>query len=276
MKERIQASDGVEIYAEAHGEGIPLIFSCGFCTTRENWRAQVAPMVAAGARVILWDYRGHGLSGCPDSPQAYTLEQVISDLGRVLDWACPGEAAVLAGHSFGGLASLHFAARAPGRAGGFVLMSAGPGFKNPTAATKWAEQCERTASFLEKRGLDAFLAGRAGETCVGRRPELPEALAASVAIAAQNVSALAMFGREVAGKAPPVMDALPGLTSPALVLVGSEDANYLRAAEVLEAKLGCARREVLPGIGHVANLEDSALFNAHVAAFLETLVSQRK
>ncbi len=271
MEERIASGDGVEIHAEAHGEGVPLLFSCGYCTTRENWRSQVAPLVAAGARVILWDFRGHGLSGSPDSADAYSLEHVLDDLGRVLDWACPGESAVLAGHSFGGLASLHFAAQNPARVRGFVLLASGPGFKNPKAAAKWVQQCEGTASFLEERGLDAFLAGRAGETCVGRRPERPEARAAAAAIAQQNPRGLAMFGREIAGKAPPVMDALPGLMSPALVLVGAEDAHYLRAAEVMEAKLGRATREVLPGIGHVANLEDPEAFNAKVIEFLQTL-----
>jgi pimeloyl-ACP methyl ester carboxylesterase len=101
----IEASDGVKIYAETHGEGIPLLISCALCTTHVNWSAQVEPFVAAGAQVILWDYRGHGLSEVPTDPAAYSLDQVIADLGRVLDWAAPGRAAVLAGHSFGGLAS---------------------------------------------------------------------------------------------------------------------------------------------------------------------------
>lgn len=271
MQDRIEASDGTSLYVEAHGEGIPVIFSCGFCTTHENWRAQVDPLVAAGARVILWDFRGHGLSDSPESADAYSLEHVIDDLGRVLDWGCPGQSAVLAGHSFGGLASLHFAAGTPERARAFVLLATGPGFKKASAAAKWAEQCDRTASFVEDRGLDAFLAGRAGETCVGRRPDLPGARAAAAAIAKQDVHGLAMFGRNIAGKAPPIMDALPGLIAPALVLVGEEDAPYLRAAEVMEAKLANAKRELLPGIGHVANLEDPDAFNARVIEFLGNL-----
>jgi pimeloyl-ACP methyl ester carboxylesterase len=274
--ETIEASDGVGLYVEEHGkapgEGIPIIFSCGYCTTHENWRPQVAPLVEAGARVILHDFRGHGLSEAPDKQSAYSMEQVIDDLSRVVDWAAPEEPAVLAGHSFGGLASLHLAARQPQRVRGLVLLATGPGFKNPEAAQKWADQCERSASYLEQRGLDAFLAGRAGETCIGRRPELPGARAAAAAIAKQSVSGLAFFGREVAGKAPPIMDELPGLECPALVLIGAEDKPYLRAGEVMEAKLGGrTQREMLPGIGHVANLEDPEAFNARVIAFLDSL-----
>jgi len=67
------------------------------------------------------------------------------------------------------------------------------------------------------------------------------------------------------------MDELPGLTCPALVLVGEEDKAYLRAADVMEAKLGQAQSKLLPGVGHVANLEDPAVFNAQVLDFLAAL-----
>lgn len=269
--ETLEASDGVGLYVESHGEGIPVIFSCGFCTTHENWRPQVEPLVDAGYRVVLHDFRGHGLSQSPTDPSKYSMDQVIDDLSRVIDWASPDAPAVLAGHSFGGLASLHFAAHNSDRVRALVLLATGPGFKNPDAAQRWVDQCERTAGFLEDRGLEAFLAGRAGETCIGRRPELPEAKAAGEAIAKQDVGGLAMFGRKIAGLAPPIMDELPGLSCPALVLVGEEDKAYLRAADVMEAKLGNARTKKLPGLGHVANLEDPAAFNAQVLDFLATL-----
>ena len=74
----VEASDGVRLYVEAHGAGIPWLFSCGYCTTRENWRPQVEPLVAAGARVILWDYRGHGLSGAPDDASGYAISRRAS------------------------------------------------------------------------------------------------------------------------------------------------------------------------------------------------------
>jgi pimeloyl-ACP methyl ester carboxylesterase len=72
----VLASDGARLYAEAHGEGVPVLLSCGLCTTHENWRPQVGPWVAAGLRVILWDYRGHGRSQAPRDPAAYSMKQV--------------------------------------------------------------------------------------------------------------------------------------------------------------------------------------------------------
>jgi len=266
----VVAGDGTRIYAEAHGSGIPVVFSCALCTTHENWRLQVAPLVAAGMRVILWDYRGHGRSESPAADAAYSMEQVVDDLARVLDWAAPSEPAVLAGLSFGGLASLHFTLRHPDRVRALLLIDSGPGFKNPKAQEGWARNTERTAAFVESRGMAAFV-DRAAATLVGRDPALPGVEAAAAAIAAQDPAGLARFARLIAGVAPPVIDELAGIDVPALVLVGEEDEQYLRAAEVMTAKLPRAERVTIPGAGHIVNIEANQAFDAAIIAFVDRL-----
>jgi pimeloyl-ACP methyl ester carboxylesterase len=270
----VEASDGVRLYAEAHGEGVPLVFSCAFCTTHENWRSQVQPLVAAGARVILWDFRGHGESQAPEDPAGFHIDQVVEDLGSVLDWAAGGEAgepAVLAGLSFGGLASLHFALRWPERVRALLLVGSGPGFKNPDAQARWEKQVARTGEILETKGLRAFVSGRAGATTIGRDPELPAARLAAAAIEAQNPSSVAEFGRRVAGPAPCVIDRLKEIQAPALVLVGEQDEAYQRAGDVMAAKLPQAQLARIPAAGHIANIEAEAAFNAHAAAFFQSV-----
>jgi pimeloyl-ACP methyl ester carboxylesterase len=264
----VKASDGVRLYAEAHGDGPPVILSCALHTTHENWRPQGAPLAAAGYRAILWDYRGHGLSDAPEDPGAYSMERVVDDLGEVLDALAPGEPAVLGGLSFGGLASLHFALRHPARVRALLLVDTGPGFKNPDAQARWEESVERTAGYLERKGLEAFVASRARETLVGLRPELPAAQAALRAIAAQRAHGLACFARRVAARAPAVIDDLPRIGAPALVIVGEHDAPYLRSAEVMAAKLPRAERVTLRDAGHIGNLEQPEAFDAAVLAFL--------
>jgi pimeloyl-ACP methyl ester carboxylesterase len=264
----VVAGDGVNLYAEANGSGIPVAFSCALCTTHENWRPQVVPLVAAGARVLLWDYRGHGRSDAPADPDAYSLERVVDDLGRVLDWAAPGEPVVLGGLSFGGLASLHFALRHPERVRGLLLIDSGPGFKNPEAQANWTRATERLALFIEKRGLGAFVE-KAGATTVGLRPELPAARTAAEAIAAQDPAGLAHFARRVAAIAPPVIDELPSIDVPALVIVGEKDEPYLRAADVMAAKLPRAEKVTVPGAGHIVNIEAREAFETAVIAFLK-------
>ena len=264
----VSASDGVRLWAEAHGAGPAVALSPALLSTHESWRPQVAPLVAAGFRVVLWDYRGHGRCDAPDDPAAYSLARVVLDLGCVLDALAPGAPAVLGGLSFGGLASLHFALRFPARVRALVLVDTGPGFKDPAAQARWQESVERTAAFLLRRGVAALLAGRAAETLVGLHPERPAAQAAGRAIAAQSAAGLAHFGRRVAGPAEPVIDELARVAAPALVVVGEHDAPYRRAAEVLAAKLPRAESVVLAGAGHIANLDEPEAFDAAVLAFL--------
>ena len=269
----VLASDGLQLHAERHGdEASPcVVFSCAYATTHENWRGQVAPLVAAGWQVVLWDLRGHGLSQAPADPASYSMDLVTSDLGVVCDWASKDLPVVLAGLSFGGLASLHWTLREPARVRALVLAGSGPGFKNPRAAAGWAEQVERTASYLEQRGLEAFVGGKAGATCIGRQPELPAARAAARAVIAQNASALAAFGRRVTGLAPSVIDQLAEIEVPALVIVGSEDEAFRRAAEVMAAKLPAAVHRVVEGAGHILNIERAAEFDSALLEFLASL-----
>ena len=272
---QIEATDGVGLFVECYGEaeeaGCPIVFSCAFSTTHANWLPQVEPLVAAGHRVALWDYRGHGRSETPSDLSAFNMDQVVSDLGRVVDALSPDAPVVLAGLSFGGLASLHFAVAHPERVRGLVLAGSGPGFKKAEAAARWKAQTERTAGYIESRGFDAFLAGKAAPTCIGRKPELPAAQAAAKAILAQNPTGVAEFGRRVSGLAPSVIDDLAGIEQPALVLVGEEDVAFLRAAEVMSAKLPQSQYEVVAGAGHILNIEAAPTFDRLVLEFLADL-----
>ena len=264
---RVPTADGYAVHAEAHGEGLPVVLSCGLCTTAVNWQPQIEPFVAAGLRLVLWDFRGHGRSDAPDDPDAYHLDRVVDDLLRVLDWAAPNTPAIVGGLSFGGLASLHLALRRPERVRALLLVDTGPGFKNPEAQARWEAQVERTASFAERKGMRAFVESRAAATMVGLHPERPAARAAADAIAAQQPHGIAHFARRVAGPASPVIDELSEIAQPALVVVGEKDDAYLRASEVLTKRLPEAERVVIPGAGHVANLDEAEAFDAAALRF---------
>ena len=55
---------------------------------------------------------------------------------------------------------------------------------------------------------------------------------------------------------------------PALVLVGEQDTAYVRAGEVMAAKLPNATHVVIPDAGHVVNIEQAEAFNRAVIEFL--------
>ena len=277
----VEATDGVKLYAERYPDGesasgLPVVFSCAYSTTHANWRSQVEPLVAAGHRVALWDYRGHGRSEVPAEIGAYTMEQVVSDLGRVIDWVAGDGRCVLAGLSFGGLASLHFAVAHPERVAGLMVVGSGPGFKNPEAAQGWKERSEKTADYIESRGMEAFVTGKAAPTCIGNDPELPAARVAADGIRVQDPAGVARFGRHVSGLALSVIDELPGIEAPCLIVVGADDKAFLRAGEVMHAKMPRSRHELIPGAGHIVNIEAAERFNGLMVEFIEEVAHGEK
>ena len=68
-----------------------------------------------------------------------------------------------------------------------------------------------------------------------------------------------------------MIDSLPQIAVPTLVVVGAEDGQFLAAADVMERRIPRAQKVVLEGAGHAANLDAPAEFNAAVSDFLGQL-----
>jgi pimeloyl-ACP methyl ester carboxylesterase len=264
----VEASDGAKIFWRASGEGIPLLLSCASFSTHAHWAGQEAAL-ARFARVVSWDYRGHGLSDAPEEPGRYTLAQVVDDLGRVHRAAAGDRPAIAAGLSVGGIVSLSYARASPPRVRGLVLCNTGPGFKNPEALAQWRAMLERAAEKLGEVGLEKYLEGkRASAELLGLHPESALAAVARAGVLRSSVPGLQRFARGVAGPVPNLVDVLPEIETPALVLVGELDPNFQRASHVMAAKLPHVERVELAGAGHVLNLDDPAAFVREVERFV--------
>ena len=101
----VRAGDGTRLHTEIFGpdDGYPIVFSHGITCALRVWGNQIADL-AVDHRVIAFDHRGHGRSEVPRR-HGYTLDHLAGDLDAVLDATLrPGERAVIAGHSMGGIA----------------------------------------------------------------------------------------------------------------------------------------------------------------------------
>ena len=245
--------DGVEIHYETHGEGAPLLLSHGYGATCRMWDGQVAALVGR-YRVVTWDMRGHGLSGDPADTALYSHALTVGDMAAVLD-ACGIERAVIGGLSLGGVMSLAFHLAHPRRLRALILCDTGPGFRNPDARAAWNERALARATELEKHGLNAFRGG--GETRLGTHRSARGLAGAARGMLTQHDASL--------------IDSLPAIRVPTLVVVGSADKNFLGAADYMTAKIPGAREAVIDGAGHAANLDRPAAFNQAVGAFLDGL-----
>ncbi|MFF8944317.1 alpha/beta fold hydrolase [Streptomyces sp. NPDC014864] len=107
------SADGARLHVEVHGPADDLaapvvVLAHGWTCSTAFWAAQIRDL-AADHRVVVYDQRGHGRS--PASP-ACSTDALADDLEAVLAATlAPGEKAVVAGHSMGGMTVLAAAGR---------------------------------------------------------------------------------------------------------------------------------------------------------------------
>jgi pimeloyl-ACP methyl ester carboxylesterase len=87
-------------YIEA-GEGPLIVLLHGFPEFWYGWRLQIAPLAAAGFRVVAPDMRGYNLSSRPEGVQAYGTDHLTADI-RGLIRERGAQSALLVGHDWGG------------------------------------------------------------------------------------------------------------------------------------------------------------------------------
>jgi pimeloyl-ACP methyl ester carboxylesterase len=87
-------------YVEA-GDGPLLVLLHGFPEFWYGWRLQIAPLAAAGFRVVAPDTRGYNLSSKPDGVAAYGADKLADDI-RGLIRERGAESACVVGHDWGG------------------------------------------------------------------------------------------------------------------------------------------------------------------------------
>ena len=244
---------GIRIYYELRGrnEGIPLLLTHGFGASSQMWALNVTAL-AAERPVITWDMRGHGRSYSPSDQAEYTQAACLADMTALLD-TCGAERAVVGGLSLGGYLSLAFWLACPERVAALLLCDTGPGFRNDEARQRWNDRSMATAARLEQDGLSAL----------GDGPRPPDSAHPMGLAHAARGMLTQQDGR--------VIDSLPSIDVPVLVIVGADDRPFLGAAEYVVAKIPAAELVVIPDAGHTCNLDQPELFNQHVLEFLATL-----
>ena len=248
--------NGIEIEYQDGGQGSPVLLGHGYSATGRMWDGQRAAL-GERYRIISWDMRGHGQTESPDDPAQYSAALTVTDM-RALLQHCGVERAVVGGLSLGGYVALAFYRAHPELVRALVICDSGPGYRNADARAVWNARAHERAAELESKGLEAL---------AGRSREMREAMdhhrsAQGLAHAARGM---------LAQQDSTVIDSLPSIRVPTLVIVGDRDQPFLAPCEYMAKKIPGARLEVIAEAGHSSNLDQPAIFNGVLGNFLQSL-----
>jgi pimeloyl-ACP methyl ester carboxylesterase len=245
----------VNIYYESHGSGPALLLSHAYAASHKMWDPQIDAL-SPKYKVITWDMRGHADSDSPEDESEYSEEKTVEDMRLILE-AEGVDRAVIGGLSLGGYMSFAFYLAHPEMVAGLLLVDTGPGYRNPEAREGWNKMAYAQADRYLQNGLSGL--PPAAEVQVGARLH-------------RSAEGLAKAARGMLAQSHPrVMEAIESIDIPALVIVGANDTPFLQAADVMAAKLPNSKKIVIDDAGHASNMDQPAIFNEAVLAFLENV-----
>jgi pimeloyl-ACP methyl ester carboxylesterase len=260
--------------AEAGVGGRPLVLVHGFTGAKEDFGDWLEPLAEQGWHVVAPDLRGHGDSAKPAEEAAYSFEVFAVDLLGLLDLFGFATATVL-GHSMGGMVVQTAALQAPERFDALILMDTShrPIRTDPAVVdlgVTIARQEGMAALKLAQDGLgaDGPLGSDADQRVRQERPGYAEfgerkLLAASPVMYAAMLPALT----DTAG-GHDRLDELRSLSTPALVMVGEQDAPFRKPSERMADAIPGAQLAVIPGAGHSPQFESPDAWWAALQGFL--------
>jgi pimeloyl-ACP methyl ester carboxylesterase len=264
-----ETDDGVRLYYEEAGSGVPVVFVHEFAGDHRSWEAQMR-FFSRRHRCLAYSARGYPPSAVPAEPERYSQARAASDIVAVLDGAGI-ERAHIVGLSMGAFATLHCGLDHPGRA--LSLVCAGIGYGAEQAQEgRFRAQAEEAAKGFEREGSRAF-AEIYGESAArvqfhAKDPrgwrEMVRWLGEHDPVGAANTM------RGVQARRPSLYELevrLRQLALPVLVVAGDEDDHTLAPGIFLKRTIPACGLLVLPKTGHTINLEEPDAFNRAVAEF---------
>jgi pimeloyl-ACP methyl ester carboxylesterase len=242
---------------ELAGAGDPVVFLHAGGLDARMWEAQVAAF-AVSHTVIRCDLRGSGQSAPARVPFSASDDviAVLRHLGI--------ERASVVGASLGGRTAIDLAIEHPEAVDRLVLVSAGlSGFEfSAQYQQDIVDVLGPLATGNEIGYVEAFL-----DSSLGPRVEDAQPLVARMLLDNQGLfTGGAALLRTLD---PPAMDRLGAIIAPTLVVAGEYDhPDILAIASLLAERIENARAVVIPGAGHMANLDAPEEFNRLVLGFL--------
>ncbi len=286
----IVSFDGTHIAYTIKGRSGPVVaVNAGYCCPDNFWR-YLAPALAKKYRVLIWNYRGCGLSGMPREPghrarnytvEDFALDRYARDLKAILDHENIREC-ILLGHSMGVQVALESYRLMPDRVRAMVAIT-GP-YASPLTTfynTTFVPRLFPAARWMLSKLPTAV---RPAWRALFRSP-IPHPLAVQLGALGPKTSHedmrpyydhMALMDPQVMLKMAEAMhkhsaeDVLRKIKVPTLIVVGERD-NFIPPwlGQVMASRIAIAELVTIPEGTHGTIIEDPKMVNRSVLDFLQ-------
>lgn len=243
-----------------------LLLLHGFPLDRTLWKGQVQALSGV-ANVLAPDLRGFGNDQRP-VPDVLTMELLAADIKELLDERGI-ERAVFCGLSMGGYVALAFLHLWPERVAGLVLANTRGNrddAQGRAARLRMAEDVHSKGMAVIARGMVPNLLS---DKFRRERPDEAVRIEAMIARQRPHTAVAAARGMRIR---PGRLDVLAEVDFPVLVITGDQDALMgLDSSMALSTAAPQSTLHIIPGAGHLSNVEQPEAFNAAVIGYMMEL-----
>jgi len=248
--------DGLKIAYRRAGHGAPLVFLHGALSDSRFWELQ-AEALSDEFTVIAWDEPGAGQSG--DIHEGFELADYARCLATLIEEVGLGPGHV-AGLSWGGVVALELYSRRPDLVASLILADSYAGWKGSLPAEEVQARVDGVRQVLSASAQD-FTGGFPGMFGTAPSAEATE-LIDRMADDARPESVMVQVGLVAAADQREILESV-GI--PTLLIWGEQDARSpLIVARQFSDAIRGSELVLIPGAGHVSNLEQPELFNKAV------------
>jgi pimeloyl-ACP methyl ester carboxylesterase len=263
------ASDGVRLYYEEAGTGIPILFVHEFSGDLRSWEAQIQHF-SRRYRCIAFNARGYPPSEVPTGVSKYSHTMAVEDMVAILRHAKIKKAHIM-GCSMGAQSTLHFGLTYPRMALTLTTIGAGSGATFKTRA-QFLRNVEENALRYEEEGLAAVLERvRTASNRVQLARKNPRAFENFCErFLEHSAQGCAYTQRGVQARRPSLLSLerqFRALSVPTHLVVGDEDPGAIEPALFIKRTCAAARLTIAPATGHLVNIEEPELLNRLTESF---------
>jgi pimeloyl-ACP methyl ester carboxylesterase len=269
--------DGVKLYFEETGSGLPVILVHEFAGDLRSYEMQMRHL-GKRYRTIAYNARGFRPSDVPEQVSSYSQARAADDILAVLDHIGAPKAHII-GLSMGGFATLHFGMRHPSRALSLCIGGCGYGAELDKREVFRAE-ADIIAAAIRKDGMTAFAERYAyGPTRVQHENKDPRGHAEFKNMLAEHSAMGSANTQQGVQKERPslytLVEEMKRITAPTLIITGDEDWPCLMPGILMKQNIPSAALAVMPNSGHAINIEEPEEYNRIVGDFLAQVDSGR-